>query len=1027
MASTTNTGTCISLNNVPDSVTNLPTLSYNSTGWGTVKADFINTLLLAHSILICAVQEHFQLQQNLYRLQSGISDQYELFGIPAFKSNQTISVGRPSGGIAFFYHKSLNNCATRITVPNSHRVQGLKLKCTNAESVVFINTYFPTDPGGNQIDNTVLLETLQDIKYVMDSCDPNCKIVLLGDLNTDFIRNSSFTDLVVDFTTENNLYSLWTNKFECDFTYSHTRDCNGTQRTFYSMLDHFCVSPETMDLCEEASPLHFAENMSNHDPIYLKLKCPRLPSNTSNNNPINNSKQDKPQWNRASKTQISQYQETLNALINNIYVDNPSLYCSDLHCSDENHISNLDRMWLELMESISTAAEGNIPSNSSRKQNCIPGWKEHVQPLKEDSSFWYSIWLSAGRPSSGELHNVMKHTRNKYHHAIRKVKRLESELRKSSFLSDCENGKIKNIFQNIKCQRNKNKCTSNIVDGATDEPSIADVFKTSYKNIYNTHNDKAEVEEILSGLNNSISQENTDLLDSVSPDLVKSIIKKLSAHKNDVNFSWQSDGLKYGVDALAEPLADLFKASLVHGCISKVFLLCALTPIVKNNTKSKTSSSNYRLIGISSLIIKLLDFMLLNIFHEELLPSSLQFGFLKHSSTTMCTWTLNEVTNYFTNRGSPVYICLLDMTKAFDNIKLNILFEKLSSRIPPLFLRLVMYTYIHQKCFVNWGNAKSETFSISNGVRQGAVASPLFFNVYMDQLFDNILNSGLGCRIGNFSYSILGYADDLTLLSPTVEGLQKMIMMVEKYCTDNGLRISVDADPKESKTKCIAINTAQPTISTKVYNTPVPWVSQTEHLGHLVNSDESSLHDLMQKRATFITKLHSLRQELGDQDPTVFNKLMYTYGGAFYGSNLWDLGADDSISLYSSWNKSIRTTYQLPIDSHRYVLQELCNKADLKACLLKRFSKFRTQIQNSNKPEVIHLFNLQKSDLRSTFGRNVAISNNGDVTTPEFTTPDDAVWSIDIIKELLDSIHGSLEVPGFSKQEILQLVSSLTS
>ena len=133
------------------------------------------------------------------------------------------------------------------------------------------------------------------------------------------------------------------------------------------------------------------------------------------------------------------------------------------------------------------------------------------------------------------------------------------------------------------------------------------------------------------------------------------------------------------------------------------------------------------------------------------------------------------------------------------------------------------------------------------------------------------------------------------------------------------------------------------------------------------------------------------------------------------------------ISLYSSWNKSIRTTYQLPIDSHRYVLQELCSKADLKACLLKRFRKFSTQIQNSNKPEVLHLYNLQKHDLRSTFGRNVAISNNGDVTTPEFMTPDDAAWRIDIIKELLDSIHGSLEVPGFSKQEILQLVSSLTS
>ena len=100
------------------------------------------------------------------------------------------------------------------------------------------------------------------------------------------------------------------------------------------------------------------------------------------------------------------------------------------------------------------------------------------------------------------------------------------------------------------------------------------------------------------------------------------------------------------------------------------------------------------------------------------------------------------------------------------------------------------------------------------------------------------------------------------------------------------------------------------------------------------------------------------------------------------------------------------------------MLQELCSKADLKACLLKRFRKFRTQIQNSNKPEVINLYHLQKHDLRSTFGRNMTISNNGDIITPEFTTPEDAVWSIDIIKELLDSIHGSLEVPRFSKQEI---------
>ena len=109
---------------------------------------------------------------------------------------------------------------------------------------------------------------------------------------------------------------------------------------------------------------------------------------------------------------------------------------------------------------------------------------------------------------------------------------------------------------------------------------------------------------------------------------------------------------------------------------------------------------------------------------------------------------------------------------------------------------------MHQKCYVKWKKVTSGTFSISNGVRQGATASPVFFNSYMDELFDDILQAGLGCRIDDSVYSILGYADDLTLISPTCEGLQTMINMVEKYCSDKGLKISVDPDTKKAKTKC---------------------------------------------------------------------------------------------------------------------------------------------------------------------------------------------------------------------------------
>ena len=69
---------------------------------------------------------------------------------------------------------------------------------------------------------------------------------------------------------------------------------------------------------------------------------------------------------------------------------------------------------------------------------------------------------------------------------------------------------------------------------------------------------------------------------------------------------------------------------------------------------------------------------------------------------------------------------------------------------------------------------------------KGPLLPPPFFNTYMDELFEDIIKSGLRCRIDDFIYSILGYAEDLTVISPTCEGLQKMINMVEKYCKEKG-------------------------------------------------------------------------------------------------------------------------------------------------------------------------------------------------------------------------------------------------
>ena len=139
-----------------------------------------------------------------------------------------------------------------------------------------------------------------------------------------------------------------------------------------------------------------------------------------------------------------------------------------------------------------------------------------------------------------------------------------------------------------------------------------------------------------------------------------------------------------------------------------------------------------------------------------------------------------------------MYVCLLDLTKAFDHLKHDLLFKKLSNRVPPIFLRLIIVSYLGQSCCVRWDNVNSNKFTVSNGVRQGAVASPHYFNVYLDDLFIELKESGLGCYIDSFYYGILGYADDCALLSPSREALQKMVDICERYFSFHGIKISIE-------------------------------------------------------------------------------------------------------------------------------------------------------------------------------------------------------------------------------------------
>ena len=249
----------------------------------------------------------------------------------------------------------------------------------------------------------------------------------------------------------------------------------------------------------------------------------------------------------------------------------------------------------------------------------------------------------------------------------------------------------------------------------------------------------------------------------------------------------------------------------------------------------------------------------------------------------------------------------------------------------------------------------------------------------------------------------LPYADDISLVSPTRAGLQTLIDICEKHFSNLGITISTNVIPEKSKTKALYFGDIKNPQPLMLYNKVIPYVVDSKHLGHLIHIDESSDHDLLLKRRELIGKLHSLRQELGMQDPHVLLKLIKIYVLHLYGCQLWNLIGRGADKLWSTWNILIRSLFRLPLATHRYLLEALSATAYLKLVVQRRFSKFHNKLAASSNPLIRNLYRIQRCDMRSSFGRNARVVCSHEIVTVVHPTPEGEEWRLQMLKDIIAS------------------------
>ena len=273
--------------------------SYNSRGFGNTKSNLCNLLvsenIAGNKIPILCNQENFILKGNSYKISNSIPG-FNFIINPAVKENQ--DKGRPKNGMFIAFPDFIKNSVKDVS-PGNWRIQAVIVKCSNSNLLV-INSYFPVDKRTNNI-NPELSETIQFIKQIIENNDFS-NLLLLGDINCDFLRRNGHIRVVQNCIEEFSLTKSWDN-FDIDFTCIH--ETNGISHT--SIIDHFMWN-EGLNACiSDCGVVHSIENQSDHSPIYCVVDCGQIESTFTEPT----AGKPKPNWKKADQDQRQQFSDKL--------------------------------------------------------------------------------------------------------------------------------------------------------------------------------------------------------------------------------------------------------------------------------------------------------------------------------------------------------------------------------------------------------------------------------------------------------------------------------------------------------------------------------------------------------------------------------------------------------------------------------------------------------------------------------------------------------------------------------------------
>ena len=162
-------------------------------------------------------------------------------------------------------------------------------------------------------------------------------------------------------------------------------------------------------------------------------------------------------------------------------------------------------------------------------------------------------------------------------------------------------------------------------------------------------------------------------------------------------------------------------------------------------------------------------------------------------STVDNNFVLHGLISHILNSGRKLYCVFVDFTKAFDYIvRDNLWYKLVKLGLRGKILDILKSMYSSVKSRVKFNNKLGNEFNCTLGVRQGECLSPLLFSLYLNDIEEQFLNSGLeGIDINMFKMFMRLYADDIVIFANSAEELKQSLDLLLNYCNIWKLTVNV--------------------------------------------------------------------------------------------------------------------------------------------------------------------------------------------------------------------------------------------